>query len=50
LSLTAWQFRPLIRRAPASAKTNMQTVAQHLARTLGALGIAALTLLGIHRH
>jgi len=28
----------------------MQTLAGHLARTLGALSIAALTLLGIHRH
>jgi hypothetical protein len=28
----------------------MRTVARHLAHTLGALAVAALTLIGIHRH
>jgi hypothetical protein len=40
----------VIRPAGRHANLDMQTVAKHLARTLGALGIAALTLLGIHRH
>jgi hypothetical protein len=33
-----------------SADQDMQIVAKQLARTLGALAVAALTLLGIHRH
>jgi hypothetical protein len=40
----------MIRPASVSADRGMQTVAKHLARTLGALAVAALTLLGIHRH
>jgi hypothetical protein len=40
----------VIRPGSASANRDMQTVARHLARTLGALAVAALTLIGIHRH
>jgi hypothetical protein len=40
----------MIHPAAESAKTDMRNAAKHLAHTLVALGVAALTLLGIHRH
>jgi hypothetical protein len=40
----------MIRPVLASASQAMKTVVKQLTRTLGALGIAAITLLGIHRH
>lgn len=42
--------RPLIRFRRPSANQDMKTLAKHLVRTLSALAIAALTLIGIHRH
>jgi hypothetical protein len=40
----------MIRRALRSENQDMRTVIRNLTGTLSALGIAALTLLGVHRH
>jgi hypothetical protein len=40
----------MIRPVLAPASPAMKTTVNQLARTLSALGIAAITLLGIHRH
>jgi hypothetical protein len=40
----------LIRPGPASADLGMKAIVRNLARTLGALALAGVTLVGIHRH
>jgi hypothetical protein len=40
----------MIRIARASGTLDMQAVAHNLVATLSAVAIAALTLVGIHRH
>jgi hypothetical protein len=40
----------MIRPVVTSASQAVKTAVKQLARSLGALGIAAITLLGIHRH